>query len=88
MYTFKYFETLKLQDDQQHWQIVFWLAGGGYFLGNIIYVIFASGEVQPWNDVSNINAQEHAAEIEREANSFQNRRTRGTNILLKFQLLY
>lgn len=40
-------------------------------------MIFASGEVQPWNDVSNINAQEHAAEIEREANSFQNRRTRG-----------
>ena len=64
---------------------MFLLAGAGYFVGNIIYVIFASGEVQPWNDVSKITTQ-HLADIEREASSFHNRRNRGNKILLKLPL--
>ena len=74
-----------MQDDQKHWQIVFLLAGGGYFFGNLVYVIFASGEVQDWNDVSTRTAQ-NMIDIEREANSSNNRRNRGTkNIKLTFK---
>ena len=31
------------------WQIVFWIACGVYFITNTFYVIFVSGEIQPWN---------------------------------------
>ncbi|CAG7832457.1 unnamed protein product [Allacma fusca] len=31
------------------WRIVFFLASGIYFLDNLIYVIFVSGQEQPWN---------------------------------------
>ena len=70
-----------LKDDLQHWQTVFLLAGGGYFAGNVIYVIFASGEVQPWNDAST-RAVKSMNEIEREANSLRNVRNRGNIILI------
>ncbi|KAK7082383.1 hypothetical protein SK128_002997 [Halocaridina rubra] len=33
------------------WRRVFWIAGIVYFVGNTFYVIFVSGEQQPWNDV-------------------------------------
>lgn len=32
------------------WRIVFWIAFGVFNVTNIIYVIWASAEVQPWND--------------------------------------
>ncbi|XP_049947673.1 vesicular glutamate transporter 2-like [Schistocerca serialis cubense] len=34
----------------QEWGTVFLSAAGVYFVGNLIFVIFAKGEVQPWND--------------------------------------
>ncbi|XP_046981812.1 sialin-like [Schistocerca americana] len=34
----------------QEWRIVFLTAAGMLFVGNLIFVIFAKGEVQPWND--------------------------------------
>ncbi|XP_049947662.1 sialin-like [Schistocerca serialis cubense] len=33
----------------QEWRIVFLTAAGVFFVGNLIFVIFADGEVQPWN---------------------------------------
>ncbi|XP_064103173.1 putative inorganic phosphate cotransporter [Macrobrachium nipponense] len=33
------------------WQLVFWIAAIVYFVGNTFYVIFISGEQQPWNDL-------------------------------------
>lgn len=33
------------------WQLVFWIAGIVYFVGNTFYIIFISGEQQPWNDL-------------------------------------
>lgn len=32
------------------WRIVFWIAFVVFNVTNIVYVIWASGEVQPWND--------------------------------------
>lgn len=32
------------------WRVVFWIAFGVFNITNIVYVIWASGEVQPWND--------------------------------------
>lgn len=32
------------------WKLVFWIAGIIYFVGNTIYIIFLSGEKQPWNE--------------------------------------
>lgn len=32
------------------WRIVFWIAFGVFNVTNVIYVIWASAEVQPWND--------------------------------------
>ncbi|XP_046991861.1 sialin-like [Schistocerca americana] len=34
----------------QEWGTVFLSAAGVYFVGNLIFVIFTKGEVQPWND--------------------------------------
>lgn len=54
------------------WQIVFSLAAGIYFLGNLGYVLMISGEVQSWNFSANldgkpqnntINEEEHSDEI-------------------------
>lgn len=32
------------------WRIVFWIAFGVFNVTNIVYVIWASGEIQPFND--------------------------------------
>lgn len=32
------------------WRIVFWIAFAVFNVTNIVYIIWASGEVQPWND--------------------------------------
>ena len=69
-----------IQDDQKHWQIVFWLAGGGYFIGGIIYMILASGEVQYWNDTSTRTIKT-MNEIEQEANSRRNREYQGKYLI-------
>jgi len=67
---------LSAGDDQKHWQIVFWLAGGGYFVGGILYMMLASGEVQAWNDPAN-NVIKTMNEIEQDANSQRNRGYQG-----------
>ncbi|XP_058803237.1 putative inorganic phosphate cotransporter isoform X2 [Phymastichus coffea] len=46
------------QKDVGQWQIVFYMSAFIYFLGNFIFIIFGSGEVQWWNDPSsNSNRQ-------------------------------
>lgn len=32
------------------WRIVFWIAFGVFNVTNVVYVIWASGEIQPFND--------------------------------------
>lgn len=43
------------QSDAQQWAIVFYISAFVYVLGNTFFVIFASGEVQPWNDSTDKN---------------------------------
>lgn len=38
------------------WKLVFWIAGIVYLVGNTFYIIFLSGERQPWNDLPTHNS--------------------------------
>lgn len=38
------------QTDQTQWLICFIIASAVIFLTNLVYIIFASGEIQSWND--------------------------------------
>lgn len=38
------------QTDRYQWRIVFIISSAMFLLSNIFYIIFASGEVQWWND--------------------------------------
>ncbi|KAK7866131.1 hypothetical protein R5R35_004780 [Gryllus longicercus] len=37
------------QSNPEAWRVVFFLASGIYFVGNLLFVIFGSAELQPWN---------------------------------------
>ncbi|RZB39928.1 MFS 1 domain containing protein [Asbolus verrucosus] len=39
----------KEKQDFEQWQYIFWILVGVGFVGSIIYLIFASGEIQTWN---------------------------------------
>jgi dipeptide/tripeptide permease len=39
-----------LQNDVSQWHIVFYIASAVYFAGNLFFVLFGKGEIQPWND--------------------------------------
>ena len=41
-----------LQGTQREWQVVFFICGGVYALGCVVYLIFASGEEQEWAKLS------------------------------------
>lgn len=32
------------------WRLVFWIAFAVFNVTNLVYIIWASGEIQPWND--------------------------------------
>lgn len=40
------------------WRTVFWISFAVIMATNIIYVIFASAKVQPWNDLTTLNEKE------------------------------
>lgn len=37
------------------WRLVFFIAAGFYFSGNLLFVIFGKAEIQPWNEADEIN---------------------------------
>ena len=39
------------------WNVVFYLAAAIYILGNLIFIIFGSSEIQSWNNPKNANVQ-------------------------------
>jgi len=39
-------------EDIDHWQTVFYIAAGVYVVGNLLFCIMASGEIQPWNKIT------------------------------------
>ncbi|KAK0174774.1 hypothetical protein PV327_010504 [Microctonus hyperodae] len=40
------------QSDVMQWRIVFYITAAIYFLGNLIFIIFGTGSVQPWDKVT------------------------------------
>ncbi|XP_031355230.1 putative inorganic phosphate cotransporter [Photinus pyralis] len=38
------------QSDVKQWATVFYTSSAAYIIGNTFYLIFASGEIQPWNE--------------------------------------
>ncbi|XP_014212336.1 putative inorganic phosphate cotransporter [Copidosoma floridanum] len=43
-------EIVSDQTNVDQWHIVFYISAGIYFLGNLVFVVFGSGEVQWWNE--------------------------------------
>ncbi|XP_003424100.3 putative inorganic phosphate cotransporter isoform X1 [Nasonia vitripennis] len=43
-------EIVKEQTNVEQWHIVFYISALIYFLGNLVFIVFGSGEVQWWND--------------------------------------
>lgn len=52
---------LVLQQSYGQWQIVFGVLACTYFFGGIVYVLFGSGELQPWNNPPEKCAEPEAA---------------------------
>lgn len=38
------------QKNPDQWRIIFFIAAGFYFIGNLLFVVFGKVEVQSWND--------------------------------------
>lgn len=38
------------QKDPNQWKVIFYMTASIYVLASVIFVIFGSGELQPWND--------------------------------------
>lgn len=34
----------------EEWKIIFFIAAGIFFGGNLLFVIFGKAEIQPWNE--------------------------------------
>ena len=51
------------------WRIVFWIAFGVFNITNVVYIIWASGEIQPFNDPELLKkSKESLANSDSEAN--------------------
>ena len=42
--------ALTPHSSHSEWQLVFWIVFGVFVVTNIIYILYASGETQVWND--------------------------------------
>lgn len=43
---------------QSEWQLIYFIAAGFFFVGNLIFVIFGTAEIQPWNGATGKKANE------------------------------
>lgn len=39
------------------WRIVFFVSAGVFFVGNLIFIVFGSGTIQPWNNTEENNSK-------------------------------
>ncbi|KAK5640839.1 hypothetical protein RI129_009386 [Pyrocoelia pectoralis] len=60
--------ALTTEHTLKQWQLVFWITLGVFAVTNIIYVAFASGETQWWNDVEKHEASMFSKEYDIEKN--------------------
>jgi len=54
---------ITVDETQEQWQIVFFIAASVYLFGLVFYAIFASGEKQPWADDSYYDSIEEDQEL-------------------------
>ncbi|XP_073848743.1 putative inorganic phosphate cotransporter [Musca autumnalis] len=38
------------EKNPDQWRIIFFIAAGFYFIGNLLFVVFGKVEIQSWND--------------------------------------
>jgi len=50
---------IKEKGSLANWQLIFFISAGIYFLDNLFFIIFASGEEQPWNRPENIEKEKN-----------------------------
>ncbi|KOX74622.1 Putative inorganic phosphate cotransporter [Melipona quadrifasciata] len=48
------------EKNMNQWNVVFYLAAAIYISGNLIFIVFGSSEIQPWNNPKNANVQEQS----------------------------
>uniref|UniRef100_A0A336K4M5 CSON011174 protein n=1 Tax=Culicoides sonorensis TaxID=179676 RepID=A0A336K4M5_CULSO len=63
------------QSSYARWQIVFMVLAGAYLLGSISFLIFGTGDLQPWNNPDEMNKEDQEAGIplkEKEKNGTAN----------------
>lgn len=46
-----YYCYLTLQSSRSQWQIVFIISASAFFVGNLVYIIWGSNHLQPWDAV-------------------------------------
>lgn len=42
----------------EEWTKIFWIGGGVYIVPALVFMVFGSGEVQKWNDLSDSKKKE------------------------------
>lgn len=50
MYSVLYYATLFKQTNIHQWRVIFSIAGGFTFVGNLFFLIFGTAKVQWWNE--------------------------------------
>lgn len=53
---FLFLPCSQIQTDPNLWRICFFVAAGIYFFGNLIFIIFGQGSIQPWNSIHKAKA--------------------------------
>ncbi|KAG8235197.1 hypothetical protein J437_LFUL015291 [Ladona fulva] len=59
-------------EDADQWRIVFFVAAAVYFVFNLFFVIFGSGEIQPWNNPAPKNDNEENSVEQSDGNKRKN----------------
>lgn len=62
---------LRYQGTQAEWRIVFFICSALYLFGGVVYLLFASGELQPWasedtdkSDITKVPVELHENEVQ------------------------
>lgn len=50
------------QEDLSHWRTIFLCSSSIYFLGNVIFLLCGSGEIQPFNDSAGVGRPDRTCE--------------------------
>lgn len=70
-----------LQSALEEWRFVFWVTFGIFLITTVIYSIWASGEVQPWNFPQECRSSEFGHKMTENNNSTEKQFERGDNKL-------